>query len=128
MPMQKTNPIRTIIPRQLLAIALLALAITAGFSVTAVESVEALGNNRTVTRSCGKNYIASGSNSTYSAWAVTQKTSGSCQGRLWAGLKGSSFEEIISGSTSYVEFNRVTATRAQTGIHKGCDSCSESYT
>jgi hypothetical protein len=41
---------------------------------------QAIGNNRAVERSCGKNYVSSGIRSTGRSWAMTQKQSGTCAG------------------------------------------------
>jgi len=46
-----------------------------GLVVVPTSSAMALGNNRTVSRSCGQNYVSSGWTGSYS-WAQTQ-TSGS---------------------------------------------------
>jgi len=116
------------IPRQRLSV----LAVATVFSVFAVlllaTPAQALGDNRTVERGCGKNYVASGHNGSAAeghSWAQTTRQSGDCRGRLSAAL------ERRDGYWS----NRVYGTRqeayatarfqdiAKHGLHWGCDNC-----
>jgi hypothetical protein len=95
--------------------------------LVAAPGAEALGNNRSVTRSCGKNYVSSGFNSPKS-WAQTKKESGTCAGRLSAALElvdGYRTQRVYgSNSSAYASFNTGSGMAAKYGLHWGCDACS----
>jgi hypothetical protein len=90
---------------------------------------QALGNNRVVSRDCGKNYVASGASSSKSAWAQTTRVSGTCSGRLSAGLQANdgfvfprsygTRERAYVSETYSFGFSR--------GMHWGCDNCNVTY-
>jgi hypothetical protein len=90
----------------------------------------ALGNNRTVTRSCGKNYVASGFNGT-NYWAQTQRVSGTCEGRF-----SLNFEMTDGRRMTRTYYNRYSAYReispsfgrVRYGLHWGCDACGVTLT
>jgi len=83
-----------------------------------------LGNNRTVYRSCGANYVSSGYSGGYS-WAQTRKVSGSCAGRLSAGLQYNGYYTRVYGSSQTAYTSRWGY--ATYGLHWGCDYCSRTY-
>ena len=85
-----------------------------------------LGNNRTVYRSCGANYVSSGYVSSGYSWAQTRKVSGSCAGRLSAGLQASNgYWTRVYGSTLSAYTSRYGYWTY--GLHWGCDGCSQTY-
>lgn len=85
----------------------------------------ALGDNRTVERSCGKNYVASGFDGT-NYWAQTQRVSGTCQGRF-----SLNFEMTDGRRMTRTYYNKYSAYRTispsfgkvKYGLHWGCDDC-----
>ncbi|MFE0254794.1 hypothetical protein [Streptomyces sp. NPDC059010] len=85
---------------------------------------EALGDNRTVERSCGKNYVASGYwSSSDTSWAQTKRQSGTCQGTLSV-----AFERYDGYWTTrkYGDRNEAYTTiglKARYGLHWGCNDC-----
>jgi len=96
-----------------------------GVAVVPASSAMALGNNRTVSRSCGTNYVSSGWTGSYS-WAQTKKVSGDCAGRLSAGL------EFYNGYRTRVPGSNTSAytsnpAYARYGLHWGCDNCNVTF-
>lgn len=90
---------------------------------------QALGNNRDVTRSCGKNHVSSGRYSTTNAWAQTTKVDGNCSGRLSVGLRaadGYTYPRVYGSSTSAYT-SRTDSAGWGSGMHWGCDGCSVTY-
>lgn len=90
----------------------------------------AIGNNRTVYRGCGANYVSSGyyTYNTY-AWAQTQRESGSCLGRLSAGLEaldGYRWPRVY-GTRESAYTSRQDSAGFGRGMHWGCDACSVTY-
>ncbi|UGY94637.1 hypothetical protein [Streptomyces gobiensis] len=89
---------------------------------------DALGNNRTVKRSCGRNYVASGHNGSATqghSWAQTTKQSGTCKGRLSAALQrndGYQSRRVYGSSKSAYATARFNS-KAKYGLHWGCDNC-----
>lgn len=105
--------------------AVMVAALTAGAGVFTAGPAAALGNNRTVERSCGKNYVASGYHGpgNYS-WVETVKQEGDCAGRLSVAF------ELYNGYWTqrvYGDRNRAYTTNggsdARYGLHWGCDNC-----
>jgi len=98
-------------------------------------SADAIGNNRTVTRSCGQNHVASGkiaATSTRSAytWAQTTRVNGDCGGYLSVALqytdgRRSSRKTQPDHITS--AYTEVTGTAFSYGLHWGCDTCNVTY-
>ena len=84
-----------------------------------------LGNNRTVYRSCGANYVSSGYVSSGYSWAQTRKISGSCAGRLSAGLQYNGYRTRVYGSSQTAYTSRWGY--AVYGLHWGCNSCNPTY-
>ena len=85
-----------------------------------------LGNNGPVYRSCGVNYVSSGYVSSGYSWAQTRKVSGSCAGRLSAGLQASNgYWTRVYGSTLSAYTSRYGYWTY--GLHWGCDGCSQTY-
>jgi hypothetical protein len=96
----------------------------------AASPAMALGNNRTVSRSCGTTYVASGySSSQRLNWAQTEKRSGDCTGRLSAALiKNNGYQTARHYGTSSRAYTSYTeGVRAINGLHWGCDSCNVTY-
>lgn len=94
----------------------------------AATDAQALGNNRTVSRSCGTNYVSSGFTGSYS-WAQTRKSSGDCAGRLSAALVRSDgyWTTRKYGSSSEAYTTLTSSSSARNGLHWGCDSCNVTY-
>ena len=90
---------------------------------------QAIGNNRSVNRSCGSNFVASGRYSSTTAWAQTTKESGNCSGRLSAGLRASDgfTWPRVYGTNSSAYSQRTDSAGFGTGMHWGCDSCNVTY-
>ena len=90
---------------------------------------QALGNNREVSRSCGRNYVSSGRYSSTRAWAQTTKVAGSCAGRLSAGLRASDGYTWprVYGNNSSAYSERSDSAGFGTGMHWGCDACNVTY-
>ncbi|SES08747.1 hypothetical protein SAMN05216188_121115 [Lentzea xinjiangensis] len=103
-------------------------AMAAGAVLFTATPASALGNNRTVERSCGKNYVSSGHNgstTTGHSWAQTKRQSGTCAGRLSAALERN---DGYWSQRTYGDRNEAYATarfnsRAMHGLHWGCDDC-----
>ncbi|MDG5802511.1 hypothetical protein P9869_07535 [Streptomyces ossamyceticus] len=89
---------------------------------------QALGNNRTVERSCGKNYVSSGFTGRQS-WAQTSKSSGDCAGRLSAALVRSdgAWTTRVYGTSSSAYATHSSTSSARNGLHWGCDACNVTY-
>ncbi|GAA2640836.1 hypothetical protein SMC26_45945 [Actinomadura fulvescens] len=99
----------------------LALTMTLGLAVQP-SPAHALGDNRSVSRPCGSNWVASGASSS-GTWAETQKESGTCAGRLSAGLQFNDGMRIRNyGSNSHARIYRSMHT-FRYGLHWGCDAC-----
>lgn len=84
---------------------------------------QAVGDNRTVSRGCGQNYVSSGYYADGSTWAQTKKQSGDCKGRLSV-----AFELSDGYWTNRVYGDNLTvystwSGRARHGLHWGCDAC-----
>ncbi|MFJ8647797.1 hypothetical protein ACIRNI_16950 [Streptomyces sp. NPDC093546] len=96
--------------------------------VLAATDAQALGNNRSVSRSCGTNYVSSGFTGSYS-WAQTTKSSGDCAGRLSAALVRSDgyWTTRKYGSSSSAYATNTSTSSARNGLHWGCDSCNVTY-
>jgi len=118
-----TSPRRSRARRTLTSIvSLTALSVAMMLPATAFG----LGNNRTVYRSCGANYVSSGYVSSGYSWAQTRKVSGSCAGRLSAGLQASNgYWTRVYGSTLSAYTSRYGYWTY--GLHWGCDGCSQTY-
>jgi len=101
------------------------LATVTAVALAPAVPAQALGNNRTVTRSCGTNYVASGRYSNTNAWAQTTKASGDCAGRLSAGLRASDGYTWprVYGSNTSAYTSRTDSAGFGTGLHWGCDAC-----
>jgi hypothetical protein len=103
-------------------------ALVAVTPLLAATDAQALGNNRTVSRGCGSNYVGSGFNGSQN-WAQTKKVSGSCAGRLSAALirsDGYWTTRVYGTSTSaYASYN--SAYKGRNGLHWGCDNCNVTY-
>jgi hypothetical protein len=91
---------------------------------------QALGNNRTVERGCGKNWVASGHNGPSGggrghSWAQTKKVSGTCKGRLSAALQRNDgyWSTRVYGSNQGAYATATFPDRARYGLHWGCDAC-----
>lgn len=110
--------------RRAVATVLVSAAVLAGAVTLTATPASAIGDNRVVTRSCGTNWIGSYYLKGGYDKAETIKETGSCQGRLWAGLRGNS-EYLSSGNSLYASY---TGLVAMYGVHKGCDSCGKSLT
>jgi len=91
-------------------------------------SADALGNNRQVTRSCGVNYVASGTTSN-GAWAATTRETGDCTGNLYAALERTNGAwttwKHVSAATGSV-FTSSVGTFSK-GLHMGCSTCNVTY-
>lgn len=108
------------------------VASIAGIAAIALPatSANALGNNRTVHRSCGSNYVSSGFNGT-NYWAQTKRVSGTCKGRF-----SLSFEMSNGKWMTRTYYNRYSAYRTisprfgkvRYGLHWGCDKCNVTKT
>ena len=117
-----TSPRRSRARRTLTSIvSLTALSVAMMLPATAFG----LGNNGPVYRSCGVNYVSSGYVSSGYSWAQTRKISGSCAGRLSAGLQYNGYRTRVYGSSQ----NAYTSNwgYARNGLHWGCDSCNITY-
>ncbi|OKK06153.1 hypothetical protein AMK26_08780 [Streptomyces sp. CB03234] len=103
-------------------------ALVAVAPVLVATDAQALGNNRTVNRSCGSNYVSSGFTGSYS-WAQTTKSSGDCAGRLSAALIRSDGYQTTRkyGSSSSAYTSYTSSSQARNGLHWGCDSCNVTY-
>lgn len=103
-------------------------ALVAVVPLLAATEAQALGNNRTVSRSCGTNYVSSGYSSGKS-WAQTAKSSGTCAGRLSAALVKSdgAWTTRVYGSQSSAYATHTSSYSARNGLHWGCDSCNVTY-
>jgi hypothetical protein len=90
---------------------------------------QALGNNRNVNRSCGVNYVASGSYDEDTAWAQTTKVSGNCSGSLGVSLKtyGGYIYPRVNGSSTYAYISKSNNERFSVGMHWGCLDCNVTY-
>lgn len=91
--------------------------------ISVAPDAQALGNNRTVSRGCGKNYVASG-RSDEGGWAQTTKVSGDCKGRLSAALQmstGYRTPRVYGDNQS--AFTSTDVGTAVLGLHWGCDNC-----
>ena len=121
--------IRLTRPRLVLRSAAAMIAVFTAFALVPAQSAQALGNNREVSRSCGRNWVASGSYSSTHAWAVTSKLSGNCSGRLSAGLRASDGYTWprVYGSSTRAEADQNDPAGFGTGMHWGCDSCNVTY-
>lgn len=107
----------------------LGVILTTGAVVAAILPATpafALGNNRTVTRSCGSNYVSSGFNGTQ-GWAQTAKSSGDCTGLLGVTMIRSDGYRLgrVNGSTTYAQIIYSTTNRPRNGVHWGCLNCNE---
>jgi hypothetical protein len=93
----------------------------------AVGGADALGNNRVVNRSCGSNYVSSGSWGSNGAWAQTERNSGTCAGRLSVAFQaGDGYRTARVYGSSQSAYDTVPATARggwRYGLHWGCDSC-----
>jgi hypothetical protein len=111
--------------RTSLACAAGALGLLAPF--LAVGGADAIGNNRVVSRSCGTNYVSSGSWGSNGAWAQTLKNSGNCAGRLSVAFQaGDGYRTARVYGTSQSAYDDVPATGRggwRYGLHWGCDAC-----
>jgi hypothetical protein len=86
----------------------------------------AIGNNRTVTRGCGKNYVGSGYSGSGGAWAQTQHESGDCQHQLSVAFELSSGHWTPRYYGTFKEAYDYLAPalgHAAYGLHWGCSSC-----
>jgi hypothetical protein len=121
--------IRMISPRLILRTAAAMIAVVLALAFLPAQSAQALGNNREVSRSCGTNWVASGRYSSTHAWAVTQKLSGDCAGRLSAGLRASDGYTWPRryGNSGRAEADETDPAGFGTGMHWGCDSCNVTY-
>jgi hypothetical protein len=107
----------------------LGAVLTAGVVVAAILPATpafALGNNRTVSRSCGSNYVSSGFNGSQ-GWAQTEKSSGNCTGQLGVTLIRSDGYRLgrVNGTTSSARIVYATSNRPQNGVHWGCLNCNQ---
>ncbi|MFD5328389.1 hypothetical protein [Streptomyces sp. NPDC127092] len=103
-------------------------AMVAVAPLLAATDAQALGNNRTVERSCGKNYVSSGFTGSKS-WAQTAKSSGTCAGRLSAALVRSDgyWTTRVYGTSSSAYASYSSTVSARNGLHWGCDGCNVTY-
>src|SRR5687768_1599316 len=111
-----------------LGVVLVAGAIAA--TVLPSAPAQAFGNNRTVSRGCGDNWIASGSTD-YIVFAQTQKSSGSCEGRLSVTIElddGYRYPRLYGSNTNAYMSIPWPAVQPAHGVHWGCDSCGQSLT
>lgn len=100
------------------------VAVTA-FAFLPAQSAQAIGNNRDVSRSCGKNHVASGLVNSTTAWAQTTRVSGDCTGTLGAGLRannGYTFPRV-NGNRNEAYTQRSHSSGFGTGMHWGCLDC-----
>src|SRR5215217_5084340 len=93
-------------------------------TISFVAPAQAVGNNRTVSRGCGKNYVSSSRYSEGGGWAQTQKQSGDCKGRLSAALQLSSGYRTprVYGS-NLSAFDSTDLGVVVNGLHWGFDNC-----
>lgn len=114
--MQKRVPVR-----------IAAVMVLAGFATALlpVSPALALGNNRTVERSCGKNYVSSGLHNNEYFWAQTEKRDGNCAGRLSVAFEldsGYQTQRVYGDNRSaYTTIQGNSGVRY--GLHWGCDNC-----
>jgi hypothetical protein len=106
----------------------------AGVLMTALSfatPADALGNNRFVQRSCGRNWVSSGFRADGYNWAATETAAGTCAGRLSAALErhdGYVSQRKYGNSWEVYVLIRWGGTRATRGLHWGCDTCGVTYT
>ncbi|MFI0976385.1 hypothetical protein ACH4SP_05070 [Streptomyces sp. NPDC021093] len=89
------------------------------------SSAAALGNNRTVQRSCGSNYISSGFDGT-DYWAQTVRASGNCSGRFSLNFEMSDGRWMTrTYYTSHSAYRAISPSfgKVSHGLHWGCDNC-----
>ena len=110
----------------------LGAVVTVGVLAAAIlpaSPASALGNNRTVNRGCGSNYVASGFSAAKNntTWSQTSKAGGSCDDTLstaverWTGQR--TLRVYGSKTNAYIE--DAGWAPANHGIHWGCNSCNE---
>jgi hypothetical protein len=114
------------------ALARLGAVVLAGAAVLTVAPASpamALGNNRTVSRSCGQNYVSSGYDGN-EYWAQTQKAGGNCTGRLSVALEWNSGYRTnrMYGSSTRAYIHDWDPDGARYGVHWGCDACNQTLT
>jgi hypothetical protein len=98
-----------------------------GVALGTAAPAHAIGNNRTVNRSCGSNYISSGGGNGH-YWAQTEKVSGNCAGTLsvaMIGLDGYVSPRVYG--TTQSAYTELWNFNASNGLHWGCNSCSASW-
>lgn len=112
-----------------MSLAAIAAAVAVVGAMLPAAPAQAIGNNREVSRSCGTNWVASGRYSSTFAWAETSKVSGSCSGRLSAGLRASDGYTWprVYGTSSYAYTSRTDSAGFGSGMHWGCDNCNVTY-
>jgi len=103
-------------------------ALTTGAAVFTASPASALGNNRTVERSCGKNYVSSGQNGSATeghSWAQTKRQEGTCAGRLSAALERNDgyWSQRVYGDRNSAYATARFGSVASYGLHWGCDDC-----
>ncbi|MET7455197.1 hypothetical protein ABZT03_25530 [Streptomyces sp. NPDC005574] len=105
-------------------IAGMSACVLAASVISMAPGAQALGNNRTVSRGCGKNYVASNRWSDEGGWAQTTKVSGHCKGRLSAALQWSTGYRTPrvygDNQSAYTSTDLGTVVL---GLHWGCDNC-----
>lgn len=90
-----------------------------------VTSAAALGDNRTVKRGCGSNYVSSGFNGR-DYWAQTEHVSGNCKGRFSLNFQMDDGRWMTrtyhTAHSAYREIDPAFG-RVSHGLHWGCDNC-----
>ncbi|SDG84432.1 hypothetical protein SAMN05216553_11256 [Lentzea fradiae] len=116
-------------PRPVLRLAVATTALFSAFALVPVQSAQAIGNNRDVSRSCGVNHVASGRYSNTSAWAQTTRVSGNCSGTLGAGLRASDGYTWprVNGNRDSAYTQRTDSAGFGSGMHWGCLDCNVTY-
>ena len=100
-----------------------------GIAFLPASSALAIGDSRTVERSCGKNHVSSGRFSDGTAWAQTVQEGGkngaSCAGRLSVAfeLDNGYHTDRVYGDNKKV-YATTNATNVKYALHWGCDNCS----
>ncbi|MGH3930713.1 MAG: hypothetical protein ACRDTF_12125, partial [Pseudonocardiaceae bacterium] len=90
-----------------------------------VSPALALGNNRTVERGCGHNYVSSGLYNNEYFWAQTQKVEGQCAGRLSVAFELDSGyrTQRVYGDSGFAWTSIEGNSGVRYGLHWGCDDC-----
>jgi hypothetical protein len=100
-------------------------------AVSPASPAQAFGNNRTVHRSCGDNWVSSGYAGTFRVFAQTQKAGGDCTGRLAVAIEytdGYRTNRVYGTSSDAYVAVEPGSRSPRWGVHWGCDNCNQTLT